>query len=96
MRLGISTQARRDLRDAVEYIAQDDAAAAERLEVRLHEAAARLADFPALGPALAQAEGLRVFSVSGTPFRLVYQVGADRLTILRIWHGARGWPPASS
>jgi plasmid stabilization system protein ParE len=89
MRLILTGRALGDLRDAITFIAQDDPVAAERMAARLREAAALLAEFPNLGQPVSD-RGRRVFSVTGTPFRLIYRVAADRLTVLRIWHGARG------
>lgn len=89
MRLVLAERALGDLREAIAFIAKDDPAAADRIATRLREAAGRLAQFPLLGHALSD-HGRRVFGVPGTPFRLIYRVSADRLTILRIWHGARG------
>ena len=38
--------------------------------------------------------GRRLFAVPGTSFLLIYRVENDDLIILRVWHGARQWPPA--
>ena len=89
MRLVLADRALDDLREAIAFIAQDDPDAAERIALRLREAAALLAQFPHLGHAVSERDR-RVFSVPGTAFRLIYRVSADRLTVLRIWHGARG------
>jgi len=91
----LSNRALTDLDEAAAYIARDDPEAAHRMIARLQDAAANLGDVPNLGVALPQG-GRRVFSVPGTPFRLVYRPAAKNITILRIWYGARGWPPVSS
>lgn len=39
--------------------------------------------------------GVRLMQVTGTAYRLVYREQPERITILRIWHGARGWPLVS-
>lgn len=95
MRLVIALRACRDLAKAIAFIAADDPDAADRVAARLRSAAAKLVEFPALGAPYGGRDR-RVFSVPRTPFRLVYRARKDRLTILRIWHGARGWPPGSS
>lgn len=92
MQLRLSRAALRDLTEAVAYIAADNLDAAERLRDRLLIAADQLRRFPALGPA--EASGRRVFTVTGTRFRLIYRVGPAEIAILRILHGARQWPPA--
>lgn len=92
MRLRLSRAALRDLTEAVTYVAADNIDAAERLRERLLVAADQLRRFPALGPA--EANDRRVFTVTGTRFRLIYRVGPAEIVILRILHGARQWPPA--
>jgi toxin ParE1/3/4 len=89
MRLVLAKRALGDLRDAITFIAQDDPIAAERMAARIREAAGLLTQFPNLGQPISD-RGRRVFSVTGTPFRLIYRVDADSLTVFRIWHGARG------
>ncbi len=65
------------------------------MAARLRAAAARLVTFPALGVPYGGRDR-RVINVAQTPFRLVYRVRGETITILRIWHGARRWPPGSS
>jgi len=38
---------------------------------------------------------VRVATVHETQYRLIYAVLADELLILRVWHGARQWPPSA-
>ncbi|MBY0335551.1 MAG: type II toxin-antitoxin system RelE/ParE family toxin [Acetobacteraceae bacterium] len=83
-----------DLRAAVAFIARDNPAAARHVEARVRSAARVLVEHPEIGW-LSDAESLRRWQIPGTPYRLLYSVSADRITITRIWHGARGWPPAS-
>ncbi|MGK7870207.1 type II toxin-antitoxin system RelE/ParE family toxin [Falsiroseomonas sp. E2-1-a20] len=91
-RLRVTLVARRDLIDAVDYTARENRGAAERLRARLIEAAGRLGTFPAMGRS--DEMGRRLFAVPGTPFLLIYREEADHVLILRVWHGARQWPPA--
>ena len=93
-RVLLAARARRDLAETIALIAHDDPNAAERLLRRVEAAAERPAAFPEMGPARGVA-GVRIFAVSRTPFALVYRHDAETVTILRVWHGARGWPPAS-
>lgn len=86
--------AREDADAAIAFVAADNPAAAERLAARLDEAARLLIRFPRLGTALGKDR--RRFTVSGTPFRLVYRPVQGGIIILRIRHGASGWPPVSS
>jgi plasmid stabilization system protein ParE len=94
MRLRLSAAALRDLTEAVDFIAAENPEAALRLRARLIEAAESLRDFPALAPMAG--DGRRIFTVSGTRFRLLYRVREQTVLILRILHGARQWPPESS
>jgi toxin ParE1/3/4 len=84
--------ARRDVEEAVAFIARDDPAAAGRMVDRIEAVAAMLLSFPRAGAALSRER--RVIGVGGTPFRLIYRETRGGITILRVWHGARGWPPA--
>jgi len=47
--------------------------------------------FPEIGRGLPN--GLRVFSVANTPFRLLYRADTALgiIQILAVWHGARQW-----
>ncbi len=56
------------------------------------EAGAHLTAFPEMGRS--DQAGRRFFAVPRTPFLLIYREEADHVLILRIWHGARQWPPA--
>lgn len=94
MPVRLSTAALRDLSEAVAFIATENPDAARRLRARLVEAADGLREFPAM--AQTDGRGRRIFSVPGTRFRLLYRVGEQTVVVLRILHGARQWPPASS
>lgn len=91
--LRLSAAALRDLREATAYVAQENPAAAERLRVRLLEAGEMLREFPTLG-ALHLGGPARMLAVPGTRYRFLYRPHAQGITILRIHHGARQWPPA--
>jgi plasmid stabilization system protein ParE len=94
VKLDFNLVARRDLREALAYIAADNPRTAERQEQLVRTAAFRLTDFPDLGRPLDRRR--RLLQVRGTRFRLVYIATRDAIVILRVWHGARQWPPASS
>lgn len=91
----LAAAALRDLDEATAFIAADNPAAAERLAARLQDAAAGLASFPLRGMVLPGSRRRRVLTVPDSAFRLVYSVSRGRILILRIWHGARGWPPVT-
>jgi plasmid stabilization system protein ParE len=78
----------------VAHIGAHNPLAAQQQNRLVQQAARRLLVFPRLGAPDAQA--LRALQVPGTPFRLIYQETRDAIVILRVWHGARQWPPAST
>ncbi|PZU60035.1 MAG: type II toxin-antitoxin system mRNA interferase toxin, RelE/StbE family [Brevundimonas sp.] len=77
-----------DLLDAYAFIAADNPSAAERVQDRLVEAARTLRDLPNRGRE-GRKHGTRELKVSDTPYLIVYTVGGEAVTILRLWHGAR-------
>lgn len=75
------------------YMAADNVAAAEREMARIVAAEQRLAAFPHLGQARPDIHpDLRGWVVG--PYVLLYRVGPDTITIVRILHGARDLPQA--
>jgi toxin ParE1/3/4 len=83
-----------DLPEIYAFIARDDPAAAERVLDAFEETFARLAQHPNSGvpyptrnPKL---ESLRMFPVTGfRDYLIFYHVGADRIRIIYVTHGAR-------
>lgn len=88
MRLLIAEPAARDLAGIVDYIAADNPVAAENVYRGIVRAAQRLSDLPALGRP-GRHPGTRELSVPGLPYLIVYQVGADAVTVLAVFHTAR-------
>ena len=80
--------ARQDLLNAIEYVVQQSAPAAERLLNRLETAAASLTESPDRG---------RIVPELGHPnrelivddYRLVYRVRGTEIQVLRVIHGKR-------
>jgi len=84
-----SGPALQDLRNAVDWIRNDDPNAARAVATRIKQALERLSRFPRSGrvvPELAEA-GYREIVVA--PFRIVYEAHDDRIVVLRVWHGRR-------
>ncbi|MGC9418867.1 MAG: type II toxin-antitoxin system RelE/ParE family toxin [Rhodovulum sp.] len=80
--------AREDLIAIWAHIAEDDAAAADRVLDRLDEAANHLARNPQMGPARDDIRpGLR-YLVSGS-YLLLYRITDDGVEIVRAVHGRR-------
>jgi toxin ParE1/3/4 len=91
--LRITSQAARDLREIVAYIARDNPAAAERFGLALVEKAELLKTFPLVGKKVKGTEKDRVLVED--PVLIFYQpdTAAGVILIMRFWHGARGAPP---
>lgn len=88
MRLVFAEPAARDLEDIIDYIALDSPKAAEGVYRAIVAAAGRLKDFPESGHP-GRASGTRELSVSALPYIIVYEVGAETITVLAVFHGAR-------
>ena len=92
MRLVFAPSARREFADAVGYVAQDNPLAARKLNETIQAAIARILAFPKLGTPFRRGE--RRLPVAGAPYLIVYRATRETVVILRVWHGARQWPPA--
>jgi toxin ParE1/3/4 len=98
MRLVFAEPAECDLDSIIDYITLDNPAAAEKVYRAIVATARRLTDFPEIGRA-GRLPGTREFSVSSLPYLIVYEVGADAVTILAVFHTARdlrGRSPSAS
>jgi toxin ParE1/3/4 len=91
--LRLTSQAARDLREIVAYIARDNPVAAERFGLALVEKVELLKKFPLLGKKVQGTENDRVLVED--PILIFYQPdnAAGVIVIKRFWHGARGVPP---
>ena len=91
--LRLTSQAARDLREIVAYIARDNPVAAERFGLALVEKAELLTKFPLLGKKVQGTENDRVLVED--PILIFYQPdnAAGVIVIKRFWHGARGVLP---
>lgn len=88
-----SIRSREDLRRIVEFIAQDDPAAAERFGLALIAQAESFANAPHIGVPMPERPGTRFFPFGS--YLIIYRADAARQTVkvLRFWHGARGKRP---
>ena len=89
-----SPSARLDLREIVEFIANEDQKAAERIGLALIEASKALSRFPRQERVVPEfgIESLREIHLK--PYRIVYRLfdKPRNVEIVRIWHAARGIP----
>jgi len=83
-----------DLKQIVQFIALDDAAAAADLADRILNRIERAAEFPLSNRAVPEKAEESIREVILRPYRIIYQVDDQRnaIHILRIWHAARGVP----
>ncbi len=91
MKTRLTLEARSDLANIRDYIAEDDPAAAERVLARLQQTILLLGDFPKIGPRWKKTNE-QVFSVSGLPYRIHYWVDPDYLLTLAVVHTRRKFP----
>lgn len=88
MRLVFTRAAASDLDGIIDYIALDSPAAAEKVFRAIVAATERLTDFPDMGH-VGRLPDTREIPVAGFPYLIVYQVAAETVTILAVFHGAR-------
>ncbi|MBI5604137.1 MAG: type II toxin-antitoxin system RelE/ParE family toxin [Deltaproteobacteria bacterium] len=80
-----------DLREAGQYIAEDNPEAAEKMAKRVQEAVEYLLKHPNMGRP-GRLHNTRELVISGTPFLVVYWVRGNAVQILRVLHHSRKWP----
>jgi toxin ParE1/3/4 len=87
-------RARRDLLDAVRWIAKDNRLAAEGLRHAVIDAAHRLGAHPGIGAMRLEwaDEPIRFLPLTGFPYVIVYDAAEVPPLILRVLHGARDLP----
>ena len=79
----------------LDHIAQDNTAAAVRLDEKIEQQIDLLAQYPEMGR-IGRVQGTRELVIGRTPFIAVYRVQTGRIEILRILHGAQKWPGNAS
>jgi len=83
----------RDLQEAQDYISERNERAAERVTTAILAAGEGLIDFPRRGRR-SRVYGRRELIVQTTPYFLVYRIARNGdVTISRVMHMARDWPP---
>ncbi|MFU8776717.1 MAG: type II toxin-antitoxin system RelE/ParE family toxin [Roseovarius sp.] len=86
--LVIAEPAACDLEEIVDYIALDDPVAAENVYRGIVRTAERLPEFSDLGRPGRHPE-TRELSIVGLPYLIVYEVSAEAVTILAVFHTSR-------
>jgi plasmid stabilization system protein ParE len=83
----------RHLQQVVEYLQGESASGAISTRRRILETVWKIGQMPYSGR-IGRVVDTREAVVSRSPYIVVYQVSAQAVEILGIWHGARDWPAA--
>lgn len=81
----------RNRTEQLKYIAEDNPAAAARLDSEIERQTDMLAEYPQMGRE-GRVKGTRELVIGRTLFVAIYRVKRNRIEILRILHGAQQWP----
>jgi toxin ParE1/3/4 len=92
MQIRWSPEAAADFTAMIQYIRQDNSAAALRVARTIYQSVAQLGRFPNRGRP-GRVEGTRELPLHRLPFVVVYRVGESAIEIARLLHGAQRWPP---
>jgi addiction module RelE/StbE family toxin len=92
MQLRWSPAAAEDLFRIIEYIRQENPAAAQRIAKAIYDSAGSLKSFPTKGRT-GRVEGTRELPLPPLPFVVVYRVLKDLVEIANVVHGGQKWPP---
>jgi toxin ParE1/3/4 len=85
-------QALADLTAIRDWIAEDDARAADRVLARIRQATTMLGQFAMLGHE-GSVPGTRELKVTGLPYLVVYALHDGDVDILTVMHSRRRYPP---
>lgn len=89
-----SSRAIQDLGEIVEFVAQDNLAAAERLGLGIMGKVRPLENYPLIGRVVPERKDTGFREVFHGPYRIVYRVknAPKEVEVVRIWHAAQGDP----
>lgn len=91
MRVVWGRNGRRDLNEAISYLLEESAQAAELVGNRIRSAVNRLQKSPRCGRP-GRVKGTRELVVLQTPYIVVYRIRAKRVEVTGVIHTARRWP----
>jgi len=83
--------ATRQLAAAHEYVAADNPTAADRLLLRITQAAERLGSHPRVGRE-GRVRGTRELVIPATPYIVAYRIKGSTVQVLAVLHGKQRWP----
>jgi plasmid stabilization system protein ParE len=81
----------RHLQEVVAYLQGETSAGAVTIRRRILDTVRRVGQMPYSGR-IGRVNGTREAVVPRSPHIVVYQVSAQAIEVLGIWHGARQWP----
>lgn len=91
MKLRDTPQAKLDLAEIHDYIAQENPQAARRVILLIRKAAESLIQNPQIGR-MGRVAGTHELSVGRFPFTLAYRIESEEIQVLAVAHTARLWP----
>lgn len=89
MKIVLAPLAAKDLREAHEFIARDNPAAADQVLVALSETVGLLASGRVQGRSVTLKSGDRLHTWSHPPYRIYYRIVGEELQVARVYHQAR-------
>lgn len=89
MKIVLAPLAAKDLKEAHDFIAQDNPEAADRVLVALSETFGILASSRVQGRSVTLKNGESVRTWSHPPYRIYYRIVGDELQVVRVYHQAR-------
>ena len=89
MRIVFTPSARRQFLAALQYIREDDPAAANNFRLRAQRHLKRLTRFPNSGRVVPEFPELPFREVVVPPYRFFYRIAANKIWIAAVWHGAQ-------
>jgi plasmid stabilization system protein ParE len=92
VRLRFTAEAREHIAAIFSYIEDRNPVAATQVVGRIRLAAERLTEFPRMGH-MGRVAGTYEWVVRGLPYIIVYQMDADEVLILGVFHGAQDREP---
>lgn len=94
MRIIWTESASGDLKEIVQFIAQDNRGAAVKLAQKVFEHIEKAAQIPFSNRIVPEKQDESIREAILKPYRIIYQIDPVReaITVLRIWHGFRGIP----
>ena len=89
--------AKEDLKQLVEYISEDNPAAAEHFGLAIIEKIETAGKFPRIGRVVPEEDQEFLRELPYSPYRLIYEIHDDTriVYVVRIWHSYRGSPEVS-